>query len=77
MSRQADLFDRATDCQRRFDHASSPEEKGTFKVLRDLWTALANESVVLSPDHLAKEIAAIEELQSKVLGPDNIGSPQT
>ena len=58
--------------KRRFDHASSPEEKGTFKVLRDLWTALANESVVLSPDHLAKEIAAIEELQSKALGPDNI-----
>ena len=39
--------------------------------------SLANESVVLSPDHLAKEIAAIEELQSKVLGPDNIGSSQT
>ena len=77
MSRQADLFDRAADCQRRFDHESSLEEKGTFKVLRDLWTALANESVVLSPDHLAKEIAAIEDLQSKVLGPDNIGSSQT
>ena len=43
MSRQADLFDRAADCQRRFEQASNPEEKGTFKVLRDMWAALANE----------------------------------
>lgn len=67
MSRQANLFDRAADCQRAFDLASTPVDKSTFKILRDMWTALANESLSLSQDRLAKEIAAIEELQSKVV----------
>jgi len=71
---QGDLFDRAADCQRAFDLASNPEEKCTLKVLRDLWTALANESLVLSHDQLAKEIAAIEDLQSKIVGLDT-GAP--
>lgn len=58
MSRQADLFDKAVDCQRAFDLASSPAEKSTFRILRDMWTALANESLSLSHDHLTREIAS-------------------
>lgn len=69
MSRQADLFNKAADCQRALELATSPEQQIALRLLRDMWTCLANESLNLPPDQLAKEIAAIEELQS------NVGAP--
>jgi hypothetical protein len=66
--RQADLFDRAEDCERAFSAAGDPEAKAALKILRDMWIALANESSGLSEASLAKEVAAIEELQSALVG---------
>ena len=66
MSRQSDLFDRAAECQQALELATNPEQKIALKLLRDMWTALANEYPALRPDQVAKEIAAIEELQFNV-----------
>jgi hypothetical protein len=64
MSRQAELLQRAADCQRAIDKALDPREAIALGILRDMWTALARESSGLSRSSLAMEIAAIEELQS-------------
>ena len=64
MSRQADLLQRAADCQRAIGKALDPREAVALGILRDMWTALARESSGLSGSSLAMEIAAIEELQS-------------
>ena len=68
MLRQADLFDRAEGCERAFGAEHDPDAKAALKILRDMWIALANESSGLSEVSLAKEVAAIEELQSAVAG---------
>ncbi|HEY6259248.1 MAG TPA: hypothetical protein VIY51_26010 [Xanthobacteraceae bacterium] len=68
MLRQADLFNRAQDCERALDAALDPQKKIALKILRDMWIALANESSGLSELDLAKQVAAIEELQSTVAG---------
>jgi hypothetical protein len=71
MPRQAELFNKAAECQRALELATSPEQQIALRLLRDMWTALANESVSLPPDQLAKEIAAIEELESNVAASAN------
>ena len=68
MSRQAELFDKAADCERAMNVAADPGQKVTFKLLRDMWIALANESVSMSTPQLVNEIAAIEEIQSAATG---------
>jgi len=68
MSRQAELFDKAADCERAMNVASDPWQQVTFKLLRDMWIALANESLSMSKLQLANEIAAIEEIQSAATG---------
>jgi hypothetical protein len=68
MSRQAELFDKAADCERAMNGASDPWQKVTFKLLRDMWIALANESLSMTKPQLANEIAAIEEIQSAATG---------
>ncbi len=64
MSRQADLLQRAADCQCAIDKGLDPQEAIALGILRDMWTALARESSGWSESSLATEIAAIEELQS-------------
>ncbi len=68
MLQQADLFDRAKDCERALNAAGDPEKKIAFRILRDMWIALANESSGLSEVDLARQVAAIEELQSTLAG---------
>jgi hypothetical protein len=68
MSRQAELFDKAAGCERAMNMASDPWQKVTFKLLRDMWIALANESLSMSTPQLVNEIAAIEEIQSAATG---------
>jgi hypothetical protein len=68
MSRQAELFEKAADCERAMELATDPWQKITFKLLRDMWIALANESLSMSKLQLANEIAAIEEIQSAATG---------
>jgi hypothetical protein len=65
---QADLLKRAEDCERAFHVTSDPREKNALKILRDMWIALANESSSLTTLELAKQVAAIEELQAAVTG---------
>jgi hypothetical protein len=43
---------------------SDPVKKQTFKQLRDMWIALANESTWMSGQALTKEITTIEEIQT-------------
>ena len=71
MSRQAELFDKAADCERAMSVASDPWQKVTFKLLRDMWIALANESLSMSTPQLTNEIAAIEEIQCAATGAAN------
>jgi hypothetical protein len=68
MSRQAELFDKAADCERGMNTVSDPWQKVTFRLLRDMWIALANESVSMTKPQLANEIAAIEEIQRAATG---------
>jgi len=62
MSGQADLFDRAAECERLMDRASDPIKKETWKRFRNMWIALANESACVPADHLAQKVADIEKL---------------
>jgi len=63
MTEQANLFDRAADCERLMEAAFDPTIKETFKQLRDMWIMLANESPAMSADYVTKQIADIERLQ--------------
>jgi hypothetical protein len=71
VSRQSELFDRASECERLMNLASDTVKKQTFKQLRDMWIALANESTWMPEHLLTKEIAAIENIQSTFDGGTN------
>jgi hypothetical protein len=65
MSRQAELFRRACDCERLLTRLGlSPEARHVLKQLRDFWIALANESELgIVPDKsIDREIAAMEKI---------------
>ncbi|HLH97155.1 MAG TPA: hypothetical protein VKW08_18750 [Xanthobacteraceae bacterium] len=66
MTRQSELFDRAADCERLMSVASDPARRGVLKQLRDMWIALANESEVNPLRDLAKEIAAMDNIQASL-----------
>jgi hypothetical protein len=63
MTEQANLFDRAADCERLMEAAFDPTIKETFKQLRDMWIMLANQSPAMSADYATEQIAGIESLQ--------------
>ena len=63
MTEQANLFDRAAECERLMDAASDANERETIKLFRDMWIMLANESATMSADYVTKQIADIERLQ--------------
>jgi hypothetical protein len=54
MSRQSELFRRAAECERLMNLVSDPVRAQIFKQLRDVWIGLANESVAMSTQALAK-----------------------
>jgi hypothetical protein len=68
MLRQSDLFGRAERCERAMTAASDPQKIVAFRILRDMWITLANESVSLTGGELARQVSAIEELQFTVMG---------
>jgi len=72
MSRQSELFDRAAECERLTQEASDTGKQTAFRMLREMWIALANESSSMSSQMLAKEIAAIDELQATIIGSPEI-----
>jgi hypothetical protein len=63
MSKQSELFDRAAECERLRNLETDKIKKTTFRLLRDMWIVLANEIGTMPAEHLAKEIARIEEIQ--------------
>jgi hypothetical protein len=63
MFRQSELFDRAAECGRLIELETDEVKKTALGLLRQMWIALANESPSMTERELAKEIAAIEELQ--------------
>lgn len=67
MSRQFHLFDRATECSRLMNLETDHVKKSIFRLLRDMWIALANESAGVSGDQLAVEIKMIDDIQSGLM----------
>jgi hypothetical protein len=63
---QADLFGRAAQCDRFMTSASDSVTRNTFRILRELWITLANESHLMPEDVLAREIGALEKIQSSL-----------
>ena len=65
---QADLFDIAAKCELASQNVADEEQRLSLKKLGDLWTALANESLNMSEERLAQEIAATERIHASVFG---------
>ena len=65
---EAELFDLAAKCELASQNAADYEQRLSLQRLRDLWTALANESPNMSEERLAKEIAAIERIHAEAFG---------
>jgi len=42
MSSQSDLFNKATECERLMNLEADEDKKPAFKLLREMWIALAN-----------------------------------
>ena len=63
---QAELFDRAAQCDRLMTSASDTVTRNAFKILRDLWITLANESHLMTHELLAEEVAALEKIQASL-----------
>ncbi len=61
----SELYDRAAECERLMQLAADPGKRMAFKLLRDLWIALANESAHFDCVRLSEEIAAIMRLQAQ------------
>ena len=64
MSQQSELFDRAADCERLKNLTSDHYKRLTFRLMRDLWIALANECAGMSKKVLLNEIAELDKMQS-------------
>jgi hypothetical protein len=64
MNSQSDLFERAAACDRLRDEETDEIRKTAFRLLRDMWIALANESAEMSREELTQEVSALAEIQS-------------
>ncbi len=60
----ADLFNKAAHCERLMERERDEVRNAAYRLLRDMWIALAHQRPLLSPEELAREVAAIEEIQS-------------
>jgi len=63
MTAQSDLFEKAAACDRLRNEETDEVRKTAFRLLRDMWIALAKESSEMSRRELAQEVAAIEAIQ--------------
>ena len=71
MAKQSDLFTRAAECERLMSLATDRGMKESLRLLRDMWTMLANESPNLPSDVIAEDVSAMETIQ-RILG-DSLG----
>jgi hypothetical protein len=65
MTIQADLFERAAECERLMNLAADSRKQLALRLARDMWIALGNASVNMSHEILSKEIAVLEAIQAK------------
>ena len=66
MTTQAELFDKAQECEEMALRTSEPQTVAAYAKVRDMWIKLANSSSSMTPDVLAFEIANITDLQSRI-----------
>ena len=64
MGRQSDSFERAAACDRVMKLETNEVRRKVFSLFREMWITLANESPSLGDETLAKEVAAIEQIQA-------------
>jgi hypothetical protein len=63
-TRQSELFQQATECDRRVHLVSDPGKKEIYRRLRDMWIWLAYEKPRLSKKAIAELAATIVDIQS-------------
>jgi hypothetical protein len=64
---QADLFDRAAECEMASQSAISAHERFALRRVRELWTSLANRSPCMTDAQVSEAIAAIEKRKAAEL----------
>jgi len=57
-------FDKAADCERAMGMVSDPHKKIALKLLREMWTSLANEKLGSSERYYDGTNISIEELHA-------------
>jgi hypothetical protein len=63
MQSREDLLKRAAECEQLMDGKVDDLRRAAFRLLRDMWIALANESAAMAPEELAQDLAAIAQIQ--------------
>lgn len=74
MASLTDLFNKAAQCERLMEQEHDEIRHAAYRLLRDMWIALAHQRPLLSPEDLAREVAAIEEIQSGFLRANKLAS---
>jgi hypothetical protein len=59
-----DLLKKAVECDRLIDLEADPTIKAVLRLIGELWVSLANVSASMSAEELAREVAAVEKIQS-------------
>ena len=69
---QADLFDRAAECEMASHNAMNAQQRLALRRVRELWADLANRSPGMTDAQVSEEIAAIEKRQATELGGNRV-----
>ncbi len=64
MSSRAGLLERAAQCEQQMNRETDEVRKAVFRLIRDMWVALANERSSMTATELARQIAAVETIQA-------------
>ena len=62
MPSQSDVFNKAAECDRLMNLQTDEVQKSTYRCLREMWIALANECASLSPEKFAREFDELEQI---------------
>jgi hypothetical protein len=68
-SQQDDLMRRAVECDRLMNLEADPTIQGVLRLIGEMWVASANESASMCAEGLARQIAAIDKIQSQFRPP--------
>jgi hypothetical protein len=68
MTSQSNLLERAAEWDGLMKREPDEVKKTIFRLLRDMWITLANESALMSEKTLAQEVAAISEIEDRFRG---------